>query len=88
MSGITISAESPLQADVRALIADLNEIAGQALINELGGSVRFVRADVIGTRELLDAGGYAQARDVGTLRTEGRDYVMQDGDVITVKHTN
>lgn len=30
----------------KALIADLNEIAGQALINELGGAVRFVRADV------------------------------------------
>jgi NAD(P)-dependent dehydrogenase (short-subunit alcohol dehydrogenase family) len=30
----------------KAVIADLNEIAGQALINELGGAVRFVRADV------------------------------------------
>lgn len=48
----------------------------------------FVRADVVGWQELLDAGGYSQARDKGTLRTEGRDYVMQDGDVITVKHTN
>jgi GTP-binding protein YchF len=48
----------------------------------------FVRADVVGWDELLEAGGYSQARDRGTLRTEGRDYVMQDGDVITVKHTN
>jgi GTP-binding protein YchF len=48
----------------------------------------FVRADVVGWDELLEAGGYSQARDKGTLRTEGRDYVMQDGDVITVKHTN
>ncbi|EHN11311.1 GTP-binding and nucleic acid-binding protein YchF [Patulibacter medicamentivorans] len=48
----------------------------------------FVRAEVVGWQELLDAGGYSQARDKGTLRTEGRDYVMQDGDVITVKHTN
>jgi GTP-binding protein YchF len=57
---------------------------------EIHGDIQkgFVRADVFGTQELLDAGGYAQARDVGTLRTEGRDYVMQDGDVITVKHTN
>ena len=47
----------------------------------------FVRAEVIGWRELLDAGGYAQAREKGTLRLEGRDYVMQDGDVITVKFT-
>jgi ribosome-binding ATPase YchF (GTP1/OBG family) len=48
----------------------------------------FVRAEVIGWRELVDAGGYAGARDRGTLRLEGRDYVMADGDVITVKFTN
>ena len=47
----------------------------------------FVRAEVIGWRELVDAGGYAGARDKGVLRLEGRDYVMRDGDVITVKHT-
>jgi ribosome-binding ATPase len=47
----------------------------------------FVRAEVIGWRELLDAGGYAGARDRGTLRLEGRDYAMADGDVITVKFT-
>lgn len=45
----------------------------------------FVRAEVIGWRELVDAGGYAGARERGTLRVEGRDYVMQDGDVLTVK---
>ncbi len=48
----------------------------------------FVRAEVVPWDELIDAGGYSQARDRGTLRIEGRDYVMQDGDVITVKHTN
>jgi len=47
----------------------------------------FVRAEVIGWRELVDAGGYAGARERGTLRLEGRDYVMNDGDVITVKFT-
>jgi ribosome-binding ATPase len=47
----------------------------------------FVRAEVIGWRELVDAGGYAGARDRGTLRLEGRDYEMADGDVITVKFT-
>jgi len=47
----------------------------------------FVRAEVVGWRELVDAGGYAGARDRGTLRLEGRDYKMQDGDVITVKFT-
>jgi len=47
----------------------------------------FVRAEVIGWQELIDAGGYAGARERGTLRLEGRDYVMNDGDVITVKFT-
>ncbi len=47
----------------------------------------FVRAEVVGWRELVDAGGYAGARERGTLRLEGRDYAMHDGDVITVKFT-
>ena len=46
-----------------------------------------MRAEVIGWRELVDAGGYAGARGLGTLRLEGRDYVMGDGEVITIKFT-
>ena len=45
----------------------------------------FVRAEVIGWDALVDAGGYAGARERGTLRLEGRDYAVRDGDVITVK---
>jgi hypothetical protein len=47
----------------------------------------FVKAEVVGWQELIDAGGYAGARERGTLRIEGRDYVMADGEVITIKHT-
>jgi GTP-binding protein YchF len=47
----------------------------------------FVRAEVIGWRELVDAGGYAAARERGVLRLEGRDYQLADGEVITVKFT-
>jgi GTP-binding protein YchF len=47
----------------------------------------FVRAEVVGWQELVDAGGYAGARERGVLRLEGRDYAMRDGDVITVKFT-
>jgi GTP-binding protein YchF len=47
----------------------------------------FVRAEVIGWDALVDAGSYAAARDRGTLRVEGRDYVVADGDVIHVRFT-
>jgi GTP-binding protein YchF len=47
----------------------------------------FVRAEVVSWAELRDAGGYAGARERGTLRLEGRDYAVLDGDVITVKFT-
>jgi ribosome-binding ATPase len=47
----------------------------------------FVRAEVVSWSELVDAGGYAGARERGTLRLEGRDYPVADGDVITVKFT-
>ncbi len=47
----------------------------------------FVRAEVVSWEELVGAGGYSGARDRGTLRLEGRDYVVADGDVITVKFT-
>jgi ribosome-binding ATPase len=45
----------------------------------------FVKAEVVGWEELVECGGYAGARDRGLLRIEGRDYVVQDGDVITIK---
>jgi GTP-binding protein YchF len=47
----------------------------------------FVRAEIVSWDALVDAGGYAGARDRGTLRLEGRDYAVADGDVITVKFT-
>jgi ribosome-binding ATPase YchF (GTP1/OBG family) len=42
----------------------------------------FIRAEVIAWDKLLEAGGYGAARDKGWLRTEGKDYVIQDGDVV------
>jgi GTP-binding protein YchF len=45
----------------------------------------FIKAEVVGWEQLVETGGYSQARDKGQLRIEGRDYVVQDGDVITIK---
>ncbi|NLE76416.1 MAG: redox-regulated ATPase YchF [Chloroflexi bacterium] len=42
----------------------------------------FIRAEVIGAADLLATGSFAAARERGLLRLEGRDYVVQDGDVM------
>ena len=47
----------------------------------------FVRAEVVAWDALVEAGGYAGARERAQLRLEGRDYEMRDGDVMTVKFT-
>jgi len=45
----------------------------------------FIKAEVIGWAELVEFGGYVAARDKGALRVEGRDYLIQDGDVVTIR---
>ena len=42
----------------------------------------FIRAEVIGYDELMSTGSYAVAREKGLLRLEGKDYIMQEGDVV------
>lgn len=46
---------------------------------------KFIRAEIIHWTKLLEAGSWSAARDLGTLRLEGRDYLVQDGDVIVFK---
>jgi ribosome-binding ATPase YchF (GTP1/OBG family) len=48
----------------------------------------FVRAEAIGWRDLVEAGSFARARERALLRTEGRDYVVADGDVLTIRFTS
>lgn len=42
----------------------------------------FIRAECVGWKELLEAGSWAKAREAGVARVEGKDYVVQDGDVM------
>ncbi len=45
----------------------------------------FIKAEVINWQTLINAGGFSQAKLKGLIRTEGKEYVMQDGDVIEIK---
>jgi GTP-binding protein YchF len=47
----------------------------------------FVAAEVVAWKDLVDVGGYTAAREQAKLRVEGREYEVQDGDVMTVRFT-
>lgn len=47
---------------------------------------KFVKAEVVFWKDLLESSSYAKAREKGLIRTEGKEYVVQDGDVIEFKH--
>ncbi|MBI3630751.1 MAG: redox-regulated ATPase YchF [Candidatus Sungbacteria bacterium] len=57
--------------------------AGRAIHSDF--EEKFIRAQVIGCDKLLEAGSYERARELGWLRTEGKEYIVQDGDVIEFK---
>ncbi|MCX6720998.1 MAG: redox-regulated ATPase YchF [Candidatus Staskawiczbacteria bacterium] len=63
---------------------DTAPIAGAAIHTDF--KEKFVKAEVVFWKDLLDAGGYPKAREQGKLRTEGKEYVVRDGDVIEFKH--
>ncbi len=58
-------------------------VAGTAIHNDFKD--KFIRAEVIPWNTLLNAGSYASAREKGLLRTEGKEYVVKDGDVVEFK---
>ncbi len=47
---------------------------------------RFIRAEVVPYDKLVEAKGWAGAKQKGWMRLEGKEYMMQDGDVIVVRH--
>jgi len=42
----------------------------------------FIRAETVGYEEFLKAGSYKVAREQGLIRSEGRDYIVKDGDIL------
>ncbi len=58
-------------------------VAGTAIHTDFHD--KFIRAEIINWKDLLDAGSYASARGKGLVRTEGKEYIVKDGDVIEFK---
>ena len=47
---------------------------------------KFIRAEVVNWKALVDFQGYAGVREKGLLRLEGKDYIVKDGDVLVIRH--
>ncbi len=58
-------------------------VAGMAIHTDF--KEKFIRAEVVYWKDLLDAGSYGEARAKGRLMTVGKDYIVRDGDVIEFK---
>ena len=63
---------------------DMAPKAGAAIHSDF--EQKFVKAEVIIWEDLIKSGSYARAREMGLIRTEGKEYVVRDGDVIEFKH--
>jgi len=61
------------------------QIAAGAIHSDL--EKHFIRAETIHWDQLLEAGSEANARSRGTLRLEGKDYIVRDGDVMHIRHS-
>ena len=47
---------------------------------------KFIRAEVVSYQDLVETGGWNQAKQKGKMRLEGKEYAVKDGDVIVVRH--
>lgn len=66
-----------------AHVGDLIPRASRAIHTDF--EQKFIRADVINWQELINAGGWGKARESGKLKLVGKDYVIQEGDVVEIK---
>ncbi|HVV39221.1 MAG TPA: redox-regulated ATPase YchF [Candidatus Paceibacterota bacterium] len=58
--------------------------AGAAIHTDF--ETKFIRAEVIAWDKLLEAGSWSKARDLGWIRTEGKEYIVKDGEVMEFLH--
>lgn len=75
------------ETEVRAWTVPINSTALKA-----AGAIhsdfekKFIRAEVVSWQALVEHGGYAGVREKGLLRLEGKEYIVQDGDVLVIRH--
>jgi GTP-binding protein YchF len=75
------------ETEVRAWTIPMNSTAVKA-----AGAIhtdfekRFIRAEVVNWRALIEHGGYPGVREKGLLRLEGKEYIVRDGDVLVIRH--
>ena len=55
-------------------------IAGTAIHTDFKD--KFIRAEVINWKDLLDSGSRSNAKSKGLIRTEGKEYIVKDGDIV------
>jgi ribosome-binding ATPase len=48
---------------------------------------KFIRAETVNWKTLVDLGGYPGVREKGLLRLEGKEYIVKDGDVLVIRHS-
>ncbi len=75
------------ETEVRAWTIPMNSKAAKA-----AGAIhsdfekKFIRAEVVNWKSLVDLDGYPGVREKGLLRLEGKEYIVKDGDVLVIRH--
>jgi ribosome-binding ATPase len=75
------------ETEVRAWTVPVNSTAVKA-----AGAIhsdfekKFIRAEVVNWKALIDHGGYPGVREKGLLRLEGKEYIVKDGDTLVIRH--
>jgi ribosome-binding ATPase YchF (GTP1/OBG family) len=76
------------ETEVRAWTVPMNSTAQKA-----AGAIhsdfekKFIRAEVVNWKALVDLNGYPGVREKGLLRLEGKEYIVKDGDVLVIRHS-